>query len=152
MKHLKLFENFSDINNIKSYLKDIFLELEDDGFTVEIEIISQATSGAVILIPPGHYFRIDIHKTDYPVSWSPKESDRFILKDIWPTLQTANTYMTEEGYKLILLSGVVPDKRGGRSDHRGYPTHYMNVSPVDIKPDNSFFDDELFSLRIEFKK
>jgi hypothetical protein len=151
MKHLKLFEDFDDMVNylsngveIRNYLKDFFLELQDVGFVINISLnqISQTS----------HYFRIDIHKTDYPVSWSPKESDRFILKDIWSTLQTANTYMTEEGYKLILLSGVVPDKRGGRSDHRGYPTHYMNVSPVYIKPDNSFFDDELFSLRIEFKK
>jgi hypothetical protein len=151
MKHLKLFEDFDDMVNylsngvqIRNYLKDFFLELQDVGFVINISLnqISQTS----------HYFRIDIHKTDYPVSWSPKESDRFILKNIWSTLQTANTYMTEEGYKLILLSGVVPDKRGGRSDHRGYPTHYMNVSPVDIKPDNSFFDDELFSLRIEFKK
>ncbi len=160
MKHLKLFENFSDINNIKSYLKDIFLELEDDGFTVEIEIISQATSGAVILTPPGHYFRIDIHKTDYTVALSPKESDIFILKDIWPTLQTVNTYMTEEGYKLNLLSGVVPNK----SHRRGYPTHYSNFDFMDISIDDidklpfliqskiAFINDPLFSLRIEFKK
>jgi len=157
MRYLKLFENFDDMVNylsngveIRKYLKDIFLELQDEGFVINISLnqISQTS----------HYFRIDIHKTDYPVSWSPKESDRFTLKDIWPILQTANTYMTEEGYTLNLLSGVVPDKSGGRSDHRGYPTYYMKVSPEDIKPDDrfkflyNFFDDELFSLRIEFRK
>jgi len=156
MKHLKLFEDFDDMVNylsngvkIRNYLKDIFLELQDDGFVINISLnqISQTS----------HYFRIDIHKTDYPVSWSPKESDRFILRDIWSTLQTANDYMIKEGYTLNLLSGVVPDKRGGRSDHRGYPVNYINVSPEDIRPDNKFklyrfFDDELFSLRIEFRK
>jgi hypothetical protein len=163
MKHLKLFEDFDDMVNylsngvqIRNYLKDFFLELEDVGFVINISLnqISQTS----------HYFRIDIHKTDYPVSWSPKESDRFILKDIWPTLQTTNTYMTEEGYKLILLSGVVPDKRGGRSDHRGYPTHYSNFDFMDISIDDidklpfliqskiAFINDPLFSLRIEFKK
>jgi hypothetical protein len=163
MKHLKLFEDFDDMVNylsngveIRNYLKDIFLELQDDGFVINISLnqISQTS----------HYFRIDIHKTDYPVSWSPKESDRFILKDIWPTLQTTNTYMTEEGYKLILLSGVVPDKRGGRSDHRGYPTHYSNFDFMDISIDDidklpfliqskiAFINDPLFSIRIEFKK
>jgi hypothetical protein len=163
MKHLKLFEDFDDMVNylsngvkIRNYLKDIFLELQDDGFVINISLnqISQTS----------HYFRIDIHKTDYPVSWSPKESDRFILKDIWPTLQTTNTYMTEEGYKLNLLSGVVPDKRGGRSDHRGYPTHYSNFDFMDISIDDidklpfliqskiAFINDPLFSIRIEFKK
>ncbi len=156
MKHLKLFENFDDMINylingveIRKYLKDFFLELQDVGFVINISLnqISQTS----------HYFRIDIHKTDYPVAWSPKESDRFTLKDIWPTLQTVNDYMIKEGYTLNLLSGVVPDKRGGRSDHRGYPVNYINVSPEDIRPDNKFklyrfFDDELFSLRIEFRK
>jgi hypothetical protein len=157
VKYLKLFENFDDMVNylsngveIRKYLKDFFLELEDVGFVINISLnqISQTS----------HYFRIDIHKTEYPVSWSPKKSDRFTLKDIWPTLQTANTYMIEEGYTLNLLTGVVPDKSGGRSDHRGYPTYYMNRSPEDIKPDDrfkflyNFFDDELFSVRIEFKK
>ncbi len=155
MRYLKLFENFDDIN-IKSYLKDIFLELQDEGFVINISLnqISQTS----------HYFRIDIHKTDYPVSWSPKESDIFTLKDIWSTLQTANTYMTEEGYKLNLLSGVVPDKSGGRSDHRGYPTHYSNFDFMDISIGDidklpfliqskiAFINDPLFSLRIEFKK
>lgn len=155
MRYLKLFENFDDIN-IKSYLKDIFLELQDEGFVINISLnqISQTS----------HYFRIDIHKTDYPVSWSPKESDIFTLKDIWSTLQTANTYMTEEGYKLNLLSGVVPDKSGGRSDHRGYPTHYSNFDFMDISIEDidklpfliqskiAFINDPLFSIRIEFKK
>jgi hypothetical protein len=163
MKHLKLFEDFDDMVNylsngvkIRNYLKDIFLELQDDGFVINISLnqISQSS----------HYFRIDIHKTEYPVSWSPKESDIFTLKDIWPTLQTANTYMTEEGYKLNLLSGVVPDKRGGRSDHRGYPTHYSNFDFMDISIEDidklpfliqskiAFINDPLFSIRIEFKK
>jgi hypothetical protein len=163
MRHLKLFEDFDDMVNylsngvkIRNYLKDFFLELEDVGFVINISLnqISQTS----------HYFRIDIHKTDYPVSWSPKESDRFILKNIWSTLQTANTYMTEEGYKLVLLSGVVPDKRGGRSDHRGYPTHYSNFDFMDISIEDidklpfliqskiAFINDPLFSIRIEFKK
>ena len=58
MKHLKLFENF---NNIESDIRSIFLDLEDSGFTIDIhnlEKVDQYIIG-IIKIEESIYFPKD---------------------------------------------------------------------------------------------
>jgi hypothetical protein len=90
----KLFESsVEDPKPIIEYLKDIFLEVEDDGFNVDVDTLTS-------LYNWGHVFTVVIYKSESPLVSSPDESIRFKIKDVLETILTSESYMKSLGYKL----------------------------------------------------
>jgi hypothetical protein len=91
MKHLKSYKIFesseSQSEEIKSYLSQIFLELEDNGYDIDIEGRWMRTYNTEEL-------------TGFQISISGKE----IEEDILPTIQTAINYISDEGFVRCWLS------------------------------------------------
>jgi hypothetical protein len=97
MKYLstyKLFESsVEEPEPTIEYLKDIFLEVEDDGFNVDVDTLTS-------LYNWGHVFTVVIYKSESPLVSSPDESIRFKIKDVLETILTSESYMKSLGYKL----------------------------------------------------
>ena len=97
MKYLstyKLFESsVEDPKPIIEYLKDIFLEVEDDGFNVDVDTLTSLYNWS-------HVFAVMIYKSESPLVSSPDESIRFKIKDVLETILRSESYMKSLGYKL----------------------------------------------------
>ena len=96
MKHLKSYKIFesSEIQSeeIKSYLSQIFLELEDDGYEIDIECqhFRSTASGAV-------YYRTYIENPNLN-SFKIKIGGKSVKEDILPAIETSINYMSNEGF------------------------------------------------------
>jgi hypothetical protein len=94
-----VFENWqnvstkSEVLDIIEYLRDIFLEVEDDGFNVDIDTLTS-------LYNWGHVYAVTIYKSESPLVSSPDESIRFKIKDVLETILTSESYMKSLGYKI----------------------------------------------------
>ena len=100
----KLFESsVEDPKPIIEYLKDIFLEVEDDGFNVDVDTLTSLYNWSNV-------FTVTIYKSEFPIVRPyvqvrdfNDESDRFKIKDVLETILTAESYMKDLGYKLNLI-------------------------------------------------
>lgn len=95
MRYLRKFNESSveDPKPIIEYLKDIFLEVQDNGFNVDVDTLTS-------LYNWGHVYTVCIYKSESPLVSSPDESIRFKIKDILETILSAQSYMKDLGYKL----------------------------------------------------
>lgn len=98
MKHLRKFnESVEEPKPIIEYLKDIFLEVEDDGFNVDVDTLTSLYNWS-------HVFKVCIYKSESPIfrsTWgSPDKSHRFKIKDVLETILRSESYMKSLGYKL----------------------------------------------------
>jgi hypothetical protein len=73
-----LFESLED--QIKSYLSQIFLELEDEGYDIEVTKIN--------------YHYVPIHLRDFKI----KISGKYIEENVIPSIETSINYMSNEGF------------------------------------------------------
>lgn len=133
----RFYESSSD-EEIVSYLKDIFLEIEHDGFNVSIDM---STS----LYNFGRVYSILIYKSNIPLQNSPNESDRFKMKDILETLLTTESYMESLGYRISLIQTSEPNNRRSQSDLTGYDSSVLKSGRKEQSR-------ETFTLKIEFAK
>ena len=89
MKHIKTFETkifeSTEVDNLKEDIKDIFLELEDIGFTVETSFS---------LNPTRFPFGIDIEIMKYNGALRKD----FLLKEILDSIITLNSYLSDTDY------------------------------------------------------
>jgi hypothetical protein len=95
MKHLKsykIFESVEQLEKIKSYLSQIFLELEDEGYEIEIECqhFRSTTSGST-------YYRTYIENPNLN-SFKIKIGGKSVKEDILPAIETSINYMSDEGF------------------------------------------------------
>lgn len=95
MRYLRKFNESSveDPKPIIEYLKDIFLEVEDDGFNVDVDTLTSLYNWS-------HVYTVCIYKSKSPLVSSPDESHRFKIKDVLETILSAQSYMKDLGYKL----------------------------------------------------
>lgn len=138
MKHLRKFNESSveEPGPIIDYLKDIFLEIEDDGFNVDVDTLTS-------LYNWGHVFAVSIYKSEYPVVKSPNESDRFKMKDVLETILRSESYMKSLGYKLNHIQSNEAQLK------------YSSVGGYDssvLKSGRREQSKETFYLKIEFTK
>lgn len=99
MKHLKTYKIFESgpfvkiDTEIKDYLKDIFLDLEDEGFDVDIE---------------GRYLRTynTEEHTGYVVKI--KRGKTFLLTDVYEYILTCKSYLKEMGFFITEVNGNIP--------------------------------------------
>lgn len=96
MKHLKSYKIFesSEIQSeeIKSYLSQIFLELEDDGYEIDIEC-QHFRSTAIGTV----YYRTYIENPNLN-SFKIKIGGKSVKEDILPAIETSINYMSDEGF------------------------------------------------------
>jgi len=142
LKKYKTFENiFSDyakeINeyeSIKDYLKDIFLELEDEGFDIDIE---------------GRWLRTSEFEelTGYEVKI--KRSKTFLLEDIYDYILTCKSYLKEMGFFInVGPSGISGTRRDKQRYGLGYSIDLHEKDPEKYK----LFNKELISLDFTIRK
>lgn len=104
MKHLKLYKIFEskDIEiEIREYLNDIFLELEDDGFEVEVDSRWIRTSD--IEEHTGYEVKIKKIFTGFPIN-------TFLLKNIYEYILTCKSYLKENGFFITDIKVSALDK------------------------------------------
>jgi hypothetical protein len=155
MKYLRKF-NESSVEDPKptiEYLKDIFLEVEDDGFNVDIGRPGEFTyylgrslthmktdmSGNIIIV--------NIYKSDIPLAWSPNKSHRFKMEDVLETILSSESYMKSLGYKIGLIE-IREIKDGSSGENIVYDSSVLK-SPLGLRKEHSI---ETFTLKIEFTK
>ncbi len=146
MKHIKTYKLFeSSSEEVKNYIKDIFLDIQDEEIEFDIEgrwirtRDFEELTGYKVMIGdgsrrPGHH-RINGVKT-------------FKLKDVYDSIQMAKSYMSDEGFFLVELKGMSPDKYGDIETYGllyGFDL-YQN-GHVD-----KLFDKPLVYLEIDFRK
>ncbi len=117
MRHLKLFENF---NNIESDIKSIFLDLEDRGFTIDIlnlEKVSQYLIGikkleGSISFPQVSPFEVDNDIIDCILrlkEFAPSEGfivDKVTINHPFHKQQSKDVNITDEGFFVKSVYGA----------------------------------------------
>lgn len=147
MKYLRKYNESTDSSIIED-LKDIFLDVEEDGFNVYVETLTSLYNNAPV-------FRIGIYKSEFPVVSSPNESHRFKIKDVLETVLRSEDYMRSIGYKLNYMNSM---EVGCGGNGIGYDTRTISMlsrekqlltstQRTDIQ---RMISKETFHLRIEF--
>lgn len=120
MKHIKTYQLFeSSSDDIKQYLKDIFLDLQDKG----IEFVVSYTT---------YWGELDIYKviigdrnTNRNLIYSIEPNTKlFYLSDIYDNIQMSKSYMTDEGFSLDDIRIQSPDEHG---ELEVYGTYAFNL-------------------------
>ena len=93
MKHLKTYKLFEDIDHteyesIKDYLKNIFLELEDDEFEIDIK---------------GRFRTEEFEEFEVKI----KRSKTFLLEEVYDYILTCRSYLNENGFFITDIRGDV---------------------------------------------
>ena len=138
MRYLRKFNEASveDPKPIIEYLKDIFLEVQDNGFNVDVDTLTS-------LYNWGHVYTVCIYKSESPLVSSPDESHRFKIKDVLETILSAQSYMKDLGYKLNhIQSNEVQLKY---SSVGGYDSSVLNSGRKEQSKETIY-------LKIEFTK
>jgi len=148
MKYLQTYKIFEssveDPKPIIEYLKDIFLEIKDDEFNVDVDTLTN-------LYNWGHVFTVTIYKSEFPVAnfrdqflFNPlNESDKFKIKDVLETILTAEGYMKSLDYKLNHIQSNEVELK--YSSVGGYDSSVLNSGRREQSK-------ETFLLKIEFTK
>lgn len=105
LKTYKIFESSSE--DIKQYLKDIFLDLQDKG--IEFVGVSSSTSNGELDICK---VIIGDRKTSKFRARMESNTKTFLLADVYDNIQMAKSYMSDEGFSLDNLRILSPDKYG----------------------------------------
>ena len=151
IKSYKIFESsVEDPKPIIEYLKDIFLEVEDDGFNVDV-FGDLRPDTLTSLYNWSNVFTVTIYKSEFPVAnfrdqflFNPlNESDLFKIKDVLETILTAEGYMKSLDYKLNHIQSNEVDLK--YSSVGGYDSSVLNSGRREQSK-------ETFYLKIEFTK
>jgi hypothetical protein len=141
MKYLKTYQLFESSENdeVEQYLKDIFLELEDEGFDVDIEGRSDE---------PSDYERwLRTYDTEEHTGYEVKikRNKTFLLEDVYELILTCKSYLKETGFFITEIAGNIP--RNDRQERYGldYGIGLHESDPEKFK----LFDKPL--IRLEFK-
>jgi hypothetical protein len=111
MKHLKTYTLFERVSTklfessseeVKNYLKDIFLDVEDKGIEVDIRSNSTFWKGRENLTG----YRITIG--DINARRMNNSIKTFLLKDVYDNIQIAKSYMGDEDFYLSEMRGGSP--------------------------------------------
>ena len=116
MKHIKTYKLFeSSSEDIKQYLSDIFLELEDEGYDVSIK---DSTSNFHSSAAMGREYRVIISSAysglpgNHPIpdNITYKNSGKsFKLSDIFDLILTTDSYMNDNGWSIYDIRFRTPE-------------------------------------------
>jgi hypothetical protein len=157
MKHIKtytkLFESSED-NQVKSYLKDIFIELEDTDIPVKIESTTGVLQSFLKYMKSPLLYTITIGTKSRRLSDVVKT---FQLSDIYDSIQMAKSYMSEEGDVNKVFKGgyFLSDIKGGSPGKYGDVETYGLLYGFDLYQNghvDKLFDKPLTYLELSFKR
>lgn len=156
MKYLKKYKIFEDsgIDEIKSTLKDIFIEHEDDGKTVDIQLTRVFTESK--------------DPAEYRIMISSGLNHPFYLEDIYNNVLIAMEYLKDYRFDLSNIHCDLVDKNSPYgptqtsilSKYLFYDGGYEHIKNVKSKYSNSIIEEhpvwwiflrEFVSIRLRFK-
>ena len=156
MKHIKTYKVFESSENdeVKIYLSDIFLDMQDAGIPVKIE----STSGVIQSI-----FKYMKEPLLYKIMIGDKnrtpDAKPFLLKDVCDSILMAKSYMSEEGdvNKVFKKNGYYLSKVKAKGASLFYRSMYNDDNILNNilsyeKGESELFDEPLVYLEIDFKK
>lgn len=139
MKYLRTYTNLFESGpfvkidtEIKDYLHDIFLELEDEGFDVDISRYLTFN----IEEHPGFSIRMNRSKT-------------FLLEDVYEYILTCKSYLKEIGFFITEINGTVPANGSNGPWQERYGLDYGSGLHESDPEKFKLFDKPL--IRLEFK-
>jgi hypothetical protein len=139
MKHLKLFENF---NNIESGIRPIFYDLEDIGFTIDILNLEKVDQ-----------YLIGIKKLEGPTSF-PKVSPFEVDKDIIDCILRLKEFAPIEGFEVEKITINHPFHKQQSKDvnitDEGFFVKSVYGAP--FQPDEVKVDYPIMWISIKLKK
>lgn len=147
MRHLKTYQLFEDnISNYakeiteyemtKDFLKDIFLDLEDEGFDINIEGRWMRTSEFEELT--GYEVKIKKASTGFPY---------FLLENIYDYILTCKSYLKDNGFFITEINGI--EGAGPQSTYGlDYGIGLHESDPQKFK----LFDKPLIKLEFKIRK
>jgi hypothetical protein len=159
--HYQLFESSKEDDEVKDYLKDIFLEAQDMGLPVKIESMTGLIQGIFKYMKEPLLYRITIGDKERTPDAKP-----FYLKDVCESILMAKSYMSEEGEvnKVFKGKGYNLSKVKAKSASLlyvvlGSSQRYMfdgdnilnNILSYE-KGEGELFDEPIVSLEIDFKR
>jgi hypothetical protein len=141
MKHLKKYKLFeSNESEIRDYLNDIFLELEDAGFIVRKGGLWIRTSNSEE--HTGYEVEIEKIFTGFPIK-------TFLLKDVYECILTCKSYLKENGFFITDIKVVA---LGKYNTPETYGLDY-NISLHELNPEKyKLFDKSLTCLEFKIRK
>ena len=154
MRHLKTYQIFEssieDPKPIIEYLSDIFLEVQDDGFNVDVDKLTS-------LYNWNHVFTVIIYKSESPLVSSPNESYRFKIKDVLETILSAESYMKTLGYKLNYIQSMEVGCGGNGIGYGSQTTSMLSkekrlLTTLQRTAVHRMISKETIYLKIEFNK
>jgi hypothetical protein len=108
MRYIKLFENFKISNKFKQDIKDIFVELEDNGYELDIDYLEKGNDlqDIMVTIDNNELFNSNITKDyflmllDYTKNYYNVLTHKFAIYNRIPsrTLDGTNTFTTDTKY------------------------------------------------------
>jgi hypothetical protein len=142
MKYIKTYKLFeSNEIEIREYLNDIFLELEDDGFKVEVDSRWIRTSD----VEEHTGYEVSIKKifTEFPIK-------TFLLEDIYQYyILTCKSYLKENGF---FITDVEVSALGKYNKPEKYVLDY-SISLHESNPEKyNLFDKPLINLEFKIRK
>lgn len=145
MKRIKTYKLFeSTETNIKEDIKDIFLELEDEGFDVKVSSLNHLDPKDVT-IKKGSTFNgayIGINT--------------FLLEDVYEYILTCKSYLKEKGFIITDIEAWAKVIKDGATILTGPETYFIlddNIDLYESDPEvNKLFDKPIIKLSFKIRK
>ncbi len=156
MKHIKTYQLFESSENdeIKNYLKDIFIEAQDMGLPVKIESMTGFIQGIFKYMKEPLLWRITIGDKERSPDATP-----FKLADVYDSILMAKSYMSEEGEinKVFKTIGyhISKIKVKGASDlfhDKSNDDYILNNILSYEKGEGELYNKPIVSIQIDFKR
>ena len=145
MKRIKTYKLFeSTETNIKEDIKDIFLELEDEGFDVKVASLNHLDPKEVII------------KRGPTFNGSYVDINTFLLEDVYEHILTCKSYLKEMGFIITNIEAWAKVIKDGATILTGPETYFIlddNIDLYESDPEvNKLFDKPIIKLSFKIRK
>ena len=154
IKTYKIFESDSDDTDIEEVIKELFFELQDEGFDVTVEPNYSSASRDKVFS-----YNVMIKK-----QWADEENmltqyerenygPKFVLRDVLDSIVMCSGYLKEHGYKIWDVDGLALNKMG-RYEVKDV-AYIGNLDPrinFQERGPEPLFDVEMVRLRLIIRK
>ena len=145
MKHIKNYKLFeSTETNIREDIKDIFLELKDEGFDVYVAALN-------------HLYPKDVSiKRGSTFNGTYVGVNTFLLEDVYEYILTCKSYLKEMGFFITDIKAWAKVTKDGATILTGPETNFIlddNIHLYEADPEeNKLFDKPLIKLEFKIRK
>ena len=145
MKHLKSYKIFeSTETNIREDIKDIFLELKDEGFEVYVAALNHLDPKEVTI------------KRGATFNGTYVGINTFLLEDVYEHILTCKSYLKEKGFTITNIKAWAKVIKDGATILTGPETNFNlddNIALYESDPEeNKLFDKPIIKLEFKIRK